>query len=104
VFVAPAGLSPEVFSKPAGTVSSVQMPARTSLSLLIWVVVLSALLWKNWVLTPAHWVPPICSTKSAMYLPAPSGSHGSVAVTAPSVSVCGVHCRPGNAPCWPQPQ
>ena len=61
--------------------------------------------WKYWVWTPAQAVPPICCTKSATYLPAPSGSHGIVALNEPSVIDSAVHVIPfGHAPVWPQPQ
>ena len=61
--------------------------------------------WKYWVWTPAHAVPPICCAKSAMYLPAPSGSHASVALNDPSVMPSDEQLVPaGQAPFSPQPQ
>ena len=105
VFVGPALLFEEVLGKVFGSVSSTQIPASCSAGFVMCCCEPEASVWKYWVWTPAQPVPPICWTKSAVYLPAPSGSHGSVALNVPSVIASAEQVVPfGQAPFWPQPQ
>src|SRR5438105_1723164 len=85
VLVGPAALLSEVLGSVFALLSSTQIPASCSLGLVMFCCVPEELVWKYWACTPAHAVPPTCWRKSAMYLPAPFGSHDSVPLKEPSV-------------------
>src|SRR5438477_6501248 len=105
VFVGSAPLFRLVEGSVLALLSSTQIPASCSLGLVMFCCAPEASVWKYWVCTPAQAVPPTCWRKLAMYLPAPSGSHGSVALKEPSVIASDVQVVPaGHAPLSPQPQ